>query len=257
MPTIKIADEAGACYGVERALQMVQQAVKDAHAPVRTLGPLIHNPRVVTSLKDQGVEVVDSASEAAGSALLLRTHGVTPQEEQIAKDGCVYVVGESGHPEVEATLAHVPGSLAIDSVEEVAAQADAMRAAKKVGLVVQTTMSAAKLSEVVNAVLPLVDELRVMNTICEATAGHQDSCMRLAKESDVMIIIGGRISANTTRLAEISKLYCPATYHIEGADELEASWFEGAEHIGITAGASTPEAHINAVKSAIEEIVGA
>ena len=283
MPTIKIADEAGACYGVERALQMVQQAVKDAHAPVRTLGPLIHNPRVVTSLKDQGVEVVDSASEAAGSALLLRTHGVTPQEEQIAKDGCVdvldatcpfvkkahgaaellakqgyavYVVGESGHPEVEATLAHVPGSLAIDTVEEVAAQADAMRSAKKVGLVVQTTMSAAKLSEVVNAVLPLVDELRVMNTICEATAGHQDSCMRLAKESDVMIIIGGRISANTTRLAEISKLYCPATYHIEGADELQASWFEGAEHIGITAGASTPEAHINAVKSAIEEIVG-
>ena len=96
-----------------------------------------------------------------------------------------------------------------------------------------------------------------MNTICEATAGHQDSCMRLAKESDVMIIIGGRISANTTRLAEISKLYCPATYHIEGAEELEASWFEGAEHIGITAGASTPEAHINAVKSAIEQIVGA
>ena len=118
-------------------------------------------------------------------------------------------------------------------------------------------MSAAKLSEVVNAVLPLVDELRVMNTICEATAGHQDSCMRLAKESDVMIIIGGRISANTTRLAEISKLYCHATYHIEGTDELQASWFEGAEHIGITAGASTPEAHINAVKSAIEEIVGA
>ncbi len=92
MPTIKIADEAGACYGVERALQMVQQAVKDAHAPVRTLGPLIHNPRVVTSLKDQGVEVVGSASEAAGSALLLRTHGVTPQEEQIAKDGCVDVL---------------------------------------------------------------------------------------------------------------------------------------------------------------------
>lgn len=91
MPTIKIADEAGACYGVERALQMVQQAVKDAHAPVRTLGPLIHNPRVVTSLKDQGVEVVDSASEAAGSALLLRTHGVTPEEEQIAKIGRAHV----------------------------------------------------------------------------------------------------------------------------------------------------------------------
>lgn len=282
MPTIKIADEAGACYGVERALEMVQQAVKDARASVRTLGPLIHNPRVVSSLQKQGVEVVNSASEASGSSLLLRTHGVTPEEEQRAKDGCidvldatcpfvkkvhaaaellakqgyaVYVVGEAGHPEVEATLAHVPGAIAIDSKEDVAAHEDSIRTAKKVGLVVQTTMNAARLSEVVCAVLPLVDELRVMNTICEATAGHQSSCQKLAQESDVMIVIGGRISANTTRLAEISKQYCPATYHIEDVSELNPAWFEGAEHIGITAGASTPEAHINAVKSAIENIV--
>lgn len=284
MPVIRIAEEAGACYGVERALAMVEAAVAKGGAPVKTLGPLIHNPRVVDSLKHQGVSVVDSASDAAGAALLLRTHGVTPEEERIARDQCakvmdatcpfvkkahaaaellakegyaVYVVGEAGHPEVEATLAHVPGSIAINSADDVEKYAKALRQARHIGLIVQTTMSASRLNEVVSAILPLAEEVRVMNTICEATAGHQDSCRRLAQQSDVMIVIGGRISANTTRLAEIASQYCPRTHHIEGPDELLANWFEGAENIGITAGASTPESHIKSVYQAIATMVGA
>lgn len=282
MPTIRIADEAGACYGVERALEMVEAALEEGVAPVKTLGPLIHNPKVVKSLDRRGVQVVDSAKAAAGSALLLRTHGVTPEEERAARADCaevmdatcpfvkkthaaaerlasegyaVYVVGEAGHPEVEATLAHVPGATAIDSVSEVEARAREFQDARRVGLVVQTTMSAARLREVVGALLPLVEELRVMNTICEATAGHQQSCERLAKRSDVMIVIGGRNSANTTRLAEISSQFCRKTHHIEGTEELLANWFDGAQDIGITAGASTPAAQIRAVKDAISQMV--
>ena len=110
-------------------------------------------------------------------------------------------------------------------------------------MVVQTTQSRARLADVVSVLLSKAEEVRVMNTICEATSGHQGACAELAAKADVMVVIGGRISANTTRLAEIS--------------ELLPEWFEGAEVIGITAGASTPASQIEAVRDAIQEMLGA
>ena len=260
MSRIVIASEAGACYGVERALQMVEHAADEAAGPVHTLGPLIHNPRVVDGLAARGVTVVESPEEAAGGTLLLRTHGVTPDEEARARSLCsevldatcpfvkkvhlaarrladegyqVIVVGEKGHPEVEATLPHAPGAIVVGTAEE----AEALAPCKKLGVVVQTTQSRARLADVVSVLLSKAEEVRVMNTICEATSGHQ--------------------GANTTRLAEISRGLCPATHHIEGADELLPEWFEGAELIGITAGASTPASQIEAVRDAIQEMLGA
>lgn len=280
MAEIRVASEAGACYGVERALQMVEAAADARSGAVHTLGPLIHNPRVVSDLAERGVTVVGSPEEAAGDALLLRTHGVTPDEEARARELCssvldatcpfvkkvhlaaerlssegyqVVVVGEAGHPEVEATLPHAPGARVVGSAEEVAA----LPRARKVGVVVQTTARRALLDEVVTALLGSAEEVRVINTICEATSGHQAAADELAAEADVMVVIGGRNSANTTRLAEISAARCPRTHHIEGADELVASWFEGADVIGITAGASTPASQIEAVRARIEELVGA
>lgn len=280
MSRIVIASEAGACYGVERALQMVEHAADEATGPVHTLGPLIHNPRVVSDLAARGVTVVSSPEESSGGTLLLRTHGVTPDEEARARSLCsevldatcpfvkkvhlaarrladegyqVVVVGEKGHPEVEATLPHAPGAIVVGTAEE----AEALAPCKKLGVVVQTTQSRARLAEVVSVLLSKAEEVRVMNTICEATSGHQGACAELAAKADVMVVIGGRISANTTRLAEISRGLCPATHHIEGADELLPEWFEGAEVIGITAGASTPASQIKAVRDAIQEMLGA
>ena len=279
MARIQIASEAGACYGVERALKMVEEAAESSEVPVHTLGPLIHNPRVVGSLAEKGVTVVSSPEEAAGHTLLLRTHGVTPDEESRARGLChevldatcpfvkkvhlaaarlaregyqVVVVGEKGHPEVEATLPHAPGAVVVGNADEAAG----LPAAKKIGVVVQTTQSRANLEAVVAALLDRAEELRVVNTICDATSGHQGACAELAEKADVMVVVGGRISANTKRLAEIAAGLCPRTHHIEGADELEASWFEGAELIGVTAGASTPAAHIEAVQARIAELVG-
>ena len=280
MPEIRIADEAGACYGVERALQMVETAAAEERpGSVHTLGPLIHNPRVIQGLAEKGVDAVDSPEEAAGDTLLLRTHGTVPEEEARARELCarvldatcpfvkkvhmaaerlsregyqVVVVGEAGHPEVEATLPHAPGAVVVGS----AAEAAALPHARKVGVVVQTTARRALLEEVTCALLGIAEEVRVVNTICEATSGHQAAAERLAGEADVMIVIGGRISANTTRLAEISAAHCPKTHHVEGADELRAEWFEGAELVGITAGASTPASQIEAVRAEIEELVG-
>ena len=280
MAKVVIASEAGACYGVERALQMVEAAAAKSQVGVHTLGPLIHNPRVVAELAEKGVSVVLSPAEAAGETLLLRTHGVTPDEQASAQNLChevldatcpfvkkvhlaaarlykedyqVVVVGEKGHPEVEATLPHAPGAVVVGS----AAEAATLPECKKIGVVVQTTQSRANLEKVVAALLGRAEEVRVVNTICEATSGHQKACADLAAQADVMIVIGGRISANTTRLAEISAELCPKTHHIEGADELNASWFDKADLIGITAGASTPASHIKAVRAAIEQIAGA
>ena len=174
--------------------------------------------------------------------------------ERLAGEGYqVVVVGEAGHPEVEATLPHAPGAVVVGSAEE----ARALPHARRMGVVVQTTARRALLAEVCAALLERCEELRVINTICEATSGHQAAADELAREADVMVVIGGRISANTTRLAEISAARCPRTHHIEGADELEAAWFEGADVIGITAGASTPASQIEAVRAAIAELVGA
>lgn len=271
---IQIASEAGACYGVERALRMVEDAAKTSPVPVHTLGPLIHNPRVVADLALKGVTVVDSPEESAGDTLLLRTHGVTPNEERRARKLChdvldatcpfvkkvhlaasrlyregyqVVVVGEAGHPEVEATLPHAPGAVVVGDASEVAD----LPACKKIGVVVQTTQSRSNLERVVSALLGRAEEVRVVNTICDATSGHQGACAELAARADVMIVIGGRISANTKRLTEIAAELCPRTYHIEGADELDPSWLDGAGLIGITAGASTPASQIDAVRSAI------
>lgn len=275
---IQIASEAGACYGVERALRMVEDAAKTSPVPVHTLGPLIHNPRVVADLALKGVTVVDSPEESAGDTLLLRTHGVTPNEERRARKLChdvldatcpfvkkvhlaasrlyregyqVVVVGEAGHPEVEATLPHAPGAVVVGDASEVAD----LPACKKIGVVVQTTQSRSNLEHVFSALLGRAEEVRVVNTICDATSGHQGACAELAARADVMIVIGGRISANTKRLTEIAAELCPRTYHIEGADELDPSWLDGAGLIGITAGASTPASQIDAVRSAIEAAI--
>lgn len=275
---IQIASEAGACYGVERALRMAEDAAKTSPVPVHTLGPLIHNPRVVADLALKGVTVVDSPEESAGDTLLLRTHGVTPNEERRARKLChdvldatcpfvkkvhlaasrlyregyqVVVVGEAGHPEVEATLPHAPGAVVVGDASEVAD----LPACKKIGVVVQTTQSRSNLERVVSALLGRAEEVRVVNTICDATSGHQGACAELAARADVMIVIGGRISANTKRLTEIAAELCPRTYHIEGADELDPSWLDGAGLIGITAGASTPASQIDAVRSAIEAAI--
>lgn len=275
---IEIASEAGACYGVERALRMVEDAAKTSIVPVHTLGPLIHNPRVVDDLAAKGVTVVASPEESSGDTLLLRTHGVTPEEERRARELChdvldatcpfvkkvhlaasrlyregyqVVVVGEAGHPEVEATLPHAPGAVVVGDASEVAK----LPVCKKIGVVVQTTQSRSNLEHVVSALLGRAEEVRVVNTICDATSGHQGACAELAARADVMIVIGGRISANTKRLAEIAAELCPRTYHIEGADELDPSWLVGAELIGITAGASTPASQIDAVRMAIEAAI--
>ena len=280
MSRVVVAQEAGACFGVERALEMVREKAQSAKVPVHTLGPLIHNPVVVGELGDEGVTVVDKPEQAEqGDVLFLRTHGVPPQVEERAHAArlevidatCpfvkkvhraaqkleaegyqVIVVGEAGHPEVEGTLGHAKNAIVVGTAEE----ARAASVGRRVGLVVQTTLAETTLQEVVATLVGRCDELRVVNTICDATSKRQNAARELASKADVMVVIGGRNSANTTHLAEICSAACGRTHHIELPEELDVAWFEGAELIGVTAGASTPAAHIDAVRERVERLVG-
>ena len=278
MTQIRVAAHAGACYGVERALEMAERAAAEAPQPVHTLGPLIHNPLVVADLETQGIRSASSPVEAEEGTLVIRAHGVTPQvideakglglnvvdatcpyvkrvhhaAAKLAREGYqVLVVGESGHPEVQGIMGHAGADALVVSDETDLA---ALGLSRKVGVVVQTTQTAARLAEVVAALVGRVEELRVVNTICEATSERQRAAAALADEADCMIVVGGRQSGNTRRLAQICADRCPRTHHIEDASELEPAWCEGAALIGVTAGASTPAAHIERVVARLEEI---
>lgn len=277
--SIEIARNAGACYGVNRALEMARGAA-DNPGPVHTLGPLIHNPRVVDDLTIQGVAVADTLDEAGGGTLVLRSHGTAPQivdeatkrgftvvdatcpyvskvqrkARQLAEAGyAVVIIGEPGHAEVEGirawggeagvAVADVPGKLPDDLPS-------------KVGVVIQTTQSADRVDAVLDALRGRVDELRVEETVCFATQERQAAAAELSARVELMIVIGGRNSGNTRRLYEICKARCEATHHIESDVEIDPSWLDGVERIGITAGASTPQEHIDAVRDRVRELAG-
>lgn len=278
-PTICIAEQAGACYGVERALELARRAADGAPRPVHTLGPLIHNPLVVSDLRSQGVHEVDAPREACSGTLVIRAHGVTPEVMQEARDAgltvvdatCPYVkrvhhaaerlarqglrvvvVGEKGHPEVIGIVGHAgDGAVVVSDVSDL----DGIEVGRRVGVVVQTTQTPERLQGVVDALLPRVDELTVVNTICEATGERQRAARDLARRADVMVVIGGKASGNTRRLAQICLESCVRTHHVESTDELDPAWFAGASVIGVTAGASTPEAQITSVVEAIRQVV--
>lgn len=274
---VRVARHAGVCYGVERAIQLAMEAAS-ADARVQTLGPLIHNPQAVAVLKKNGVEVAMNLDEVDDGTLVIRSHGVEPAIIDAARckglnvvdatcpfvskahdaarllhaEGyMVLIVGEADHPEVEGICAHAGGDAV---VVQAPAELPARFSRRKVGIVVQTTQPPARLEAVVAAILPRVAELRVYNTICSATTQRQVSAEELAGEVDVMVVVGGHNSGNTTRLAEISSAVNPRTYHVETAEELDPAWFEGADLVGVTAGASTPDQQMQGVISAIEAL---
>lgn len=274
---VVVARHAGICYGVERALKLANEAAATGER-VATLGPLIHNPQAVASLQHRGVAVASSVDDVEAGTLIIRSHGVDPAvitaaeakglkvidatcpfvraahkcAADLARGGySVVIVGEAEHPEVEGILAHAGGKAVI---VQHAADLPERLSSRRVGIVVQTTQSLAVLEEVVSALLPRVVELRVCNTICSATAQRQEAAAELAEEVDVIVVVGGHNSGNTTRLAEICSAANPRTHHVETAEELREEWFEGASVVGVTAGASTPDEQIRGVIAAIEAL---
>lgn len=271
---VEVARYAGVCYGVERALRLAEDAASRGTA-VRTLGPLIHNPQAVDGLRAQGVEVAGCLDEVEDGTLVIRSHGVDPAIIEAARDKgldvvdatcphvskaheaaselrglgyTVVIVGEADHPEVEGIMAHAGEAIVVESADELPDNLPSRR----IGVVVQTTQSLSRLAEVVDALLPRTRDLRVFNTICSATGKRQQSAEELAESVDAIVVVGGRNSGNTARLVEICRAVNPRVTHVETSDELDPAWFAGAEVVGVTAGASTPEEQIRGVVLAIE-----
>lgn len=274
------ARHAGACYGVERALDMAYASILDNERAF-TLGPLIHNPQEVGKLSAKGVSVAESLDEVDEGVVIIRSHGVVPQVKieaeqkglsvidatcphvaraqkaalSLAQDGYnVIIVGESGHPEVEGMKAYAQGEsntvLVVSDVVDLPEQID-----EPLGIVVQTTQSKENLDAVVSALQKRGLEPRVKNTICFATRQRQEAAAELADEVDVIIVIGGRNSSNTTRLYEICKQRCERSYHVELPEEIDAAWFKPHDVVGVSAGASTPEDQIDAVIAHLESLI--
>lgn len=276
---IEVAKHAGYCYGVERALTLAKKAAESKTGPIHTLGPIIHNPQVVESLVDKGVVPVDSIDGLEEGTIIIRTHGVDPRvisdarttgltvvdatcpfvakaqrrAASLMREGySVLIVGERNHPEVEGILAYVHGqALVVEKASDVSNLRE-----KRVGVVVQTTQSIENLRRVVARLLEQSIDLKVYNTICNATSQRQAAAEELADRADAMVVVGGKNSANTTRLAQICREKNERTHHIETAGELRPEWFDDCGLVGVTAGASTPDWILGEVERKLLEVSG-
>lgn len=261
---ILLADKAGFCFGVKRAINTAFEAAVGGR--IFCLGPLIHNPQEVERLRRAGVETVDDFSSLkAGDSLIIRSHGVPPQvlaqardrgltiidltcpfvgkaqrdAEAMKKEGYqVVVVGEKKHPEVQSILGYAgDNAVVVEKAEDI----EGLVFQGRVGIVTQTTQTYGNFSEIVLTLLRLCKELKIFNTICSSTKERQNAARVLAGQVDVMLVVGGRNSANTSRLADLCRQEGKPTHHIEVADEIRREWLKGATRVGVTAGASTPD----------------
>ena len=258
-----LAEHLGFCYGVKRAIEIARQnASSDGSSS--TLGPIIHNPQMVERLKNEGVGIVGSLEEMDDGLIIIRSHGVGPKvyEEAesrglelvdatcphvkkaqlsaklLSEEGyTVVIVGEKNHPEVKSIFEWTAQDAYIIETE---AEANALPRIGKLGIVSQTTFSGDRFRSIVSCLLEKSREIKILRTICTATDLRQAAALDLAEKVDVMLVIGGKNSANTTRLAQLCATKCK-TYHIETVEELQDDWIKDVNKIGITAGASTPD----------------
>ncbi len=278
MNQIKIARNSGFCFGVKRAIKLAEEAAM-MYKRVNTWGPIIHNPQMVEALSSKGVFEINHIDQVNNSPVVIRSHGI-PQNEMnlISKknvpiidatcpyvskahdyakivdneDYTIIVLGNKDHPEIVALTSYIQNEHYIvnDDYSLIPQHKFA-----KLAVICQTTQNAQNLENLIQYLLPRSSELRVFNTICNATNVRQDSSVNLAKNSSVMIVIGGKNSSNTKMLATLCAKYTQ-TYHIETAEEIEDHWFKPEDQIGLTAGASTPDWIIIEVYNKINKIVG-
>ena len=267
----------GFCYGVRKAMKIAEKAAVSGKKTV-TLGPIIHNPQVVKKLADRGVVAVKNVDEVINEAVIIRSHGIGPscynvlkcknsvlldatcpfvkRNQNIVKDlaaegKTIVLIGEKKHPEM-LSVAEWAGEhpVIVETMEDV----DLLPPMKEAHIVIQTTFFLALAERLTEAISQKAESLVVHKTICNATAERQQAAAELAKNVDVMIVIGGRNSANTGRLVEVCQAEGAVTHHIETAEELDLKWFHSHDKVGITAGASTPDWIIEEVVFIMEDM---
>lgn len=284
MTEITLAKKAGFCFGVDRAIKLIEKLVGEGKR-VATLGPIIHNQQVIEDLESRGVTVVENVSDVPENTILvLRTHGVTKEVlEEAERNGCEFIdaacpfvkkihkiilqnssenvvtliAGDENHPEVKGIKSYAKGeSFVINSVEkleELFAERPDL-AEKELIFVSQTTFSIKEWEKSVKKIKILCTNPKIFDTICSATEERQNEAAELSKVSDAMVIVGGRHSSNTRKLLGVCEKNCPS-FLIETAEELNGITLGGFNSIGLTAGASTPAGIIKEVLETMSEIV--
>ena len=274
---LKLAKKVGFCFGVRRAVKMAEK-VLEKEGKAYSLGYIIHNKQVVEDLSKRGLEVIKSIDEADSGVLVISSHGISPDiageiskrslklvdttcpfvrnaqssARSLGEEGyTVIIVGDVNHPEVKARYdfagkkAHV--------VKDVSGlKALKLKPDERVGILSQTTQSMVNFLGVVKAIIDVKPkDLRVFNTICKDAQVRQSAARDISREVDLMLIVGGKNSANTKRLFEVCKKIIPKSYLVETEDDLRSQWFRGVSVVGITSGASTPETIVRRVAKKI------
>jgi (E)-4-hydroxy-3-methyl-but-2-enyl pyrophosphate reductase len=276
---ILLAKDMGFCWGVRRAIDIMEKAAHD-HGEVISVGPIVHNPQVVKELEDQGIRT-DTRPENDSHPVAITAHGVGPQvlddvkatgaevidgtcpivtrsqrwARKMAEAGfAVIVFGDPNHREVKGVLGWA-GDKAI-AVRDGDPLPDNLPS--RIAVISQTTQSPERFAEFVGQIMTArvsdISELRLINTLCNVTSGQQAAARELAQEVDLMLVVGGRTSANTRHLWEVCRDEGVTAYHIEAAGEVAPEWLDDCERVGVTAGASTPDSAVEAVVSRLREL---
>ena len=276
---ILLAESLGFCMGVKRAVDLALKAVeKSDSSGVATLGPLIHNAQETARLETLGIHQADADSLPDGGTVVIRAHGVAPQVYDSLKerglkvmDGtCPYVhysqrkamelraegytvviAGDRNHAEVVGILGYIDSdAIVVKSVEEAAA----LPHLDRIGTIAQTTLSVAKYAAIIEELRKRSGEIKVCETICDATVENQISIKELASAVDIVFVIGGRHSANSNKLVEQAHFKCSRSFLIETPDEITEDQIQGVEKVGVSAGASTPDWMIRDVVKRLREL---
>lgn len=284
MADITLAKKAGFCFGVDRAIKLIEKLASEGRK-VATLGPIIHNSQVIEDLESRGVRVVNSPSEVReGAILVLRTHGVTQDVlREVEESGCEYIdavcpfvkkihkivldnssedvvtliAGDENHPEVKGIKSCAKGESYVignaDEIDELLEKHTSL-SEKSLIFVAQTTFSIKEWQKSIKKIKLLCTNAKIFDTICSATEERQNEAALLSRSSDAMVIVGGRHSSNTRKLLSVCESNCPA-FLVETASELYGIPLGGYGSIGLTAGASTPAGIIKEVLETMSEIV--
>lgn len=277
---IEIGKRAGFCFGVQRAFEMTEEAVKNKK-DVYCWGDLVHNPVVMENLKKQGLKIIQDLEEfPQGAIFIVRSHGVNLEDlklikkkaQEIINTTCPFVIkaqnqaknfqeqkdrvlifGDKDHVEVKGINSRTGNqALIVGGVEELDKIKDQLQG--KIGIVCQTTQKNSKLQEIVKKLKKMGVDFELKNTICSDTTKKQEEVLNFPEEIDVLIVIGGLHSSNTTKLAEIGRSKKIKTYHIERVKDISNKWFKDGMKVFITAGASTPYREVQKVKEILENI---
>ena len=279
---IKVAETAGFCFGVQRAVDRVYELIGSDAAPIYTLGPIIHNEEVVSDLEKKGVAVIceKDLGSLKGGTVVIRSHGVGRRvyntikkyglgyvdvtcpfvlkihkivERESSRGAHIVIIGDPGHPEVQGICGWCQGPYTVIRNAEDAEKFN-ISPEKEVCVVSQTTFNYNKFQELVEILRKksydnnVLNILNILNTICNATEERQKEAKAIAGEVDTMLVVGGRHSSNTQKLFEICKKECENTYYIQTIKDLDLTRLKSTDNVGITAGASTPNNIIEEVQ---------